>query len=216
LTIYRFKMGDAFPADNPVARWLVTLSIALNDVVFAIKKAEPAEGPELSEYFRLACLRLWEVAKFIAETFRDLPEIKDYVDSLPEQAQECFTRIRGIVTESDPNYLGTDLVQIRSLFAHYQEMNPRAGQPRDPITRSLEEIANEEVTLDLPEKVGDLRLGHADAVVARTMLRLMVDEAAQKRLLGGVAERNGDVINFVQIALDQWLQSLPAGTLKST
>jgi hypothetical protein len=95
-------------------------------------------------------------------------------------------------------------------------MYPQAAhRPRDPITRSLEEVAEEEVTLAVSERVGDLRLGHADAVVSRSMLRLIPDRADQQRLLGGIAERNGDLIKFVQHALNKWLLDLPEGTLKA-
>ena len=59
VSAYRFRMGEAFPTDDPVARWLVTVSIALNDLVFALRGADEAkEDHELSEFFRLACLRL--------------------------------------------------------------------------------------------------------------------------------------------------------------
>jgi hypothetical protein len=125
MATYRFETGKAFPAADPVARWLVTLSIALNDVIFAMKKAEEAqEDHELSEFFRLACLRLWEAAKFVSDTYRQWPEIKAFVDSLPAEARECFSRIEGLITEGDDHYIGAELAQIRDLVAHYEEMNP--------------------------------------------------------------------------------------------
>jgi hypothetical protein len=66
--------------------------------------------------------------------------------------------------------------------------------------------------LEIAERVGDLRLSHAGALVSRTMLRLMPDEADKKGVIQPIAQ--GDVIVFAQLALDRWLRGLPNGVVQ--
>lgn len=60
---YRFTMGAVFPANDPVARWLVTLSIGLGDLICANMRLDETEDDrERTQMFRLSCLNLWETA----------------------------------------------------------------------------------------------------------------------------------------------------------
>jgi hypothetical protein len=48
---YWFKIGDAFPADDTAARWLTSLTMALNDLLYTNRrlieglKGDAAPGP---------------------------------------------------------------------------------------------------------------------------------------------------------------------------
>lgn len=153
-------MGEVFPAGDPVARWLVTTSVGLNDVVFANALMEKAEkGYENLYFFRLASSHLWELAKFITESHDAWEELQKFVGDLPEDARKRFKAIRQIVTTGELSTVGKELVQVRDLFAHYQEMDEQARRnPRDPITKALETGARAEIELEVGEEVRELRL----------------------------------------------------------
>lgn len=62
-----FRMGEVFPANDPVARWVMTLAIALVDLLWAEAKMDQAQAEDdddsmdRPQYFRMTCLHLWEV-----------------------------------------------------------------------------------------------------------------------------------------------------------
>src|SRR4051812_40280120 len=94
---YEFTIGDVFPADDPVARWLVTISVGMNEVVLANTKFEAGEQDfENLYFFRLASTHLWELAKFISQTYTAWEEVGAFVDGLSEAAREHFEAIKQI------------------------------------------------------------------------------------------------------------------------
>ena len=126
---------------------------------------------------------------------------------MPEGARGHFEAIKQMATTGDLSTVGTELVQIRDLFGHYQEMDPQErDRARDPLTKALGELAGETGDIELGEIVAELRLGYADALVAKTVMRLMPEEADQARVLGNIAEGVGHALQFVQLALDAWLE----------
>jgi hypothetical protein len=201
-------MGEVFPADDPVARWLVTMSVGLNDVVFANGLMEKAEKDyEDLYFFRLASSHLWELAKFITDSHDAWDEIQQFVSQLPDDARKRFEAIRQVVTTGELSTVGKELVQVRDLFSHYQEMDDQARKnPRDPITKALDARASEEIELEVGKEVRELRLSYGDEVIGTTVMRLIPDEEAQKRVLGKLAEAVGHVTTFVQVALNAWLE----------
>lgn len=78
---YRFpRIGDVFPADDPVARYLVVVSIALNDVLAATKRLIEGLEKDLPPHdnvyaMRLAASHIWEMLKFLEETESEWPEV---------------------------------------------------------------------------------------------------------------------------------------------
>ncbi|HXH33019.1 MAG TPA: hypothetical protein VNJ54_01250 [Plantibacter sp.] len=205
---YELTIGDVFPADDPVARWLVTISVGLNDVLFANKKYAAGDRDfENLYFFRLASTHLWELSKFISQTHGAWEEVQQFVDGLTEGGREHFEAIKQIATTGDLSTVGTELVQIRDLFGHYQEMDSQErDRARDPLAKALGELAAETGDIELGEVVAELRLGYADGVVAQTVMRLMPEEADQERVLGNLAEGVGHVLQFVQLAVDAWLE----------
>lgn len=204
---FKFTMGEVFPPDDPVARWLVTMSVGLNDVVFANRNFEKAEkGYENVYFFRLASAHLWELAKFINESHAAWKEVQEFVSGLSNEAQHQLDAIKEIATTGTVATVGTALVQIRDLFAHYQEMDPQARDtPRDPITKAMKALAEVEANVEVEEVVRDLRLAFADDVIDKAIIGLLPDEEIQRQVLGALGEALGHVVRFIQMALNAWL-----------
>jgi hypothetical protein len=132
---WEFTMGEAFPATDPVARWLVTVSLALRDLIWANTKMDEAAdeaADDRTQYFRMTCLHLWEIAKFLQETHDAWPEVEAFVDGLPAEARQHLADLRAAVnTEAELGGVGVEAVQIRDFLAHY-------GQARHPLRPSQE------------------------------------------------------------------------------
>jgi len=71
---YRFdRNADVFPATDPVARYLVVVSMALNDVLAATKRLVDGLEGDAAPYenvyeMRLAGPHIWEMLKFRSQT----------------------------------------------------------------------------------------------------------------------------------------------------
>jgi hypothetical protein len=208
MTTYRFKFSDVFPVDDPVARWLVTLSMGFNDVLQANLQVEAAgEERERLSSFRVASLHLWEIAKFIGDTYENIDEVRAFVDDLNEDAQQRLKAIQGL-TDTKAFEVGNRLVQIRDLLAHYPEMKAEVTKLRDPVSKGMSTMKDEdaEISFGPTRQVRDLRLSYADDVVASATLNLIPTADEQRKVLGGLAEQIGEVTAFVQLALDKWLE----------
>src|SRR5688572_25001666 len=88
---YRFRIGDAFPADAVVARWLTALTMGLNDLLYTNKRLiEQLEGdaPAYENVYgsRLAGAQVWEVLKLLREGGTD-PDVAAFIDTLSQDAK---------------------------------------------------------------------------------------------------------------------------------
>ncbi len=161
-----FRMGDIFPATDPVARWLVTLAIALTELIWAdskmrqaweVERAKAADDPpslDQIQYFRLICLQVWEIAKFLQESYDQWPDIKAFVHALPEQAGDHRAALLEAV--ADDALLGgirVELVMARDLRAHYLGLHKKG---RDPVTLGMAAIADNDVTVVSSSEVSEL------------------------------------------------------------
>jgi hypothetical protein len=70
----------------------------------------------------------------------------------------------------------------------------------------MEALAGETVELKVGERVRDLRLRYADRVIDQTLVRLAPDDQARRRVFGALGEGLGHVVQFVQVALNAWLE----------
>src|SRR4051812_38890048 len=84
---FSFVMGEVFPADDPVAEWVITLALAMNDLTLVNAMSEKDEDqPDRSFYWaRLALSHFAEAALFL-EASREVPAVKSFVASLAPEA----------------------------------------------------------------------------------------------------------------------------------
>lgn len=86
--IVRFEIGEAFPADDQVARWMTVCAMALNDLFLVnrwlfprLEEKIPSEPHETFYLGRAAAAHLFEAAAFLRRTER-IPPVKEFVGSL--------------------------------------------------------------------------------------------------------------------------------------
>jgi hypothetical protein len=90
-----FKIGDAFPASEPVSRFISVLAMMSNDWLrsiedmFALETATtPDAGARRISLFRQQAALHHEAATFIRDSMRRFPEIEQFVQGLSADAKE--------------------------------------------------------------------------------------------------------------------------------
>lgn len=86
---WRFRIGDAFPADSPLARFIVAVARGMDDTVLANTRFVEAEKDyERLYFFILANSHLYEAAETFHKAHKEWEEVREFVGSLDEERQQ--------------------------------------------------------------------------------------------------------------------------------
>jgi hypothetical protein len=142
MTVIRFKIGDAFPASDPVARFITGLAMISNDWLRSVEDMFKLEGDTPEEIgrrislFRRQAALVHEAVTFISDARRMFPEVASFIDGLEVKARDGCEHVIGAVASGSPHYLGEWLEDHRNVTHHYPKMHPAAAQ------HGQEEMAN--------------------------------------------------------------------------
>src|SRR5687768_10424096 len=77
-----FRIGDAFPADDPVARWITALAMSHNDIRHGnLRMIDPGTPDhERLYYLRLVASHFKEIADDLSQAYDTWPEVRTFVD----------------------------------------------------------------------------------------------------------------------------------------
>jgi hypothetical protein len=145
--IVRFKIGEAFPADDLLARWMTVCAMAMNDLLVVnqlliprLKDEIPSAPGEIFYLGRVAAGHLFEVATFLRKSDR-IPAISEFVAGLDDdEAQAAYQELLQI-GEGGSGKFHEQLKHARNKSFHYQELFrgdrevSRTGFDGDPETR---------------------------------------------------------------------------------
>jgi hypothetical protein len=140
----RFKVGDALPADDPLARFVLVVSMGLNDNSLSNTRFVNTKEPyELLYFFRLASGHLHELAKRLRRAHEEWPEVQEFVADLQEDFRHDF---ESIVRLADPNDdVGQKLERFRNEFFHYPDLRRKtAERGKLPLMQALTDAADTE------------------------------------------------------------------------
>jgi hypothetical protein len=214
MTVIRFKIGDAFPASDPVARFITGLAMISNDWLrsvedmFKLEIDTPEEMGRRISLFRRQAALVHEAATFITDTRRMFPQVASFIDGLEVKARDGCGRVIGAVDSGSPYYLGEWLEDHRNVTHHYPKMHPAAAQhDREEMTSALAEAAEIESTIDSGQRFGEARFRYADEVGVQLLPRL--DDLSWMERLRDTAMALAD---FAQLAAQAYLGARPAGT----
>lgn len=167
---YRFKIGDAFHSDDPVARFVTVLAMIVNDWhrVMALMPTESTQDPEtigvrlmLARQEAAAC---FEVMKFINDSRRHFPEIESFVKGLGADAQEQLARLEAATDRRSPDYQEW-LKGHRDVTSHYPELvREKHAAAEEEIANAMKQAEDEGGTVTVGETDRTLRFHYADAV----------------------------------------------------
>lgn len=170
-----FKMADAFPSGDPLAVWVMNLSIALGDLRIVAEYAARSEQPEHERiYFvRIFSSHLREISKLLVYDFENRQDVRDFVAGLPQEAQDARDEADKLLHSTFPArpdvVVWEDLERLRDDTFHY--VSDKGSQAR--LTEAMTTVAGmrkgEMESSYVLDDTGRLRAEYADLVVANRM-----------------------------------------------
>ncbi len=159
-----FEFGMVFPSDDLVSEWMVTLAVISNDLALVHAQAEEDyDTPHKFFYWVwIGTAHYNEAGKYLDDA-SDVEEGKDFIATLPDEAQERYAECLSVYREHSAT-----LEQLRSVTAfHYGSL--KAGREKRPVRTTLDSLAGEigRVDMGTTGKIKDSRLLFADDVMAR-------------------------------------------------
>lgn len=159
--IVRFKIGDAFPADDQLARWMTVCAMAFNDLLvvnallFPRLKEEIVSGPgEIFYLGRVAAGHVFEAATFLRKSNR-IPAIREFVAGFDnEEAQAAYRELLEI-GDGGGGEFNEQLKNSRNKSFHYQELFVGDHEAHEPVKKALAAHAKDEA--EDPDKRGEIR-----------------------------------------------------------
>jgi hypothetical protein len=136
------SIESAFPPGDPAAEWVVTLTMAMNDLTTLDSRIHHAldnDRPDASYYFRLLCGTLRELWRLF-DVARTAPEVQALVARLVPEARQAYDRarllfVRPAPSQDDPtprSWAELHLKDVRDRTFHYPQVG--STELRDAIT----------------------------------------------------------------------------------
>jgi hypothetical protein len=191
------SFAEVFPHDDPVARFIVAISMARNDVRHALTQALRAgdrDSPEFTYWIRLAMAHFFEADLALRE-WRKIPEVQRFIAKLPEDAQEALRKASSAIQRMGPGILE----HSRHRTFHYPY--PTSRYPSDEeLTTALRALGGDEPRVAKSEDESFLRLHFADDVA----LALAVAKYDRASLRTQSEITRDGAVGFVNFALRAW------------
>jgi len=210
----RFKMGEAFPADSVLGKWMVLLSVLLNDLILAnehlveaLDRSGSSPSPEGVYFFRLTCSHFREAAKFLDCAHRQ-PQVKAFLEVLNSDARRDHDFVRSTFSPWQGSFVETTVKPIRDTFFHY----PALGSIE--LKAALCELAMRETEVLLKgTRIHDVRAVFADEVGVRLALGHLGDDANIRVAIDRLTEVTTALLRFMDAALTEYFSRLPCGAV---
>lgn len=219
--IIRFKIGEAFPPDDPLARWVTVCAMALNDALLVNRWLMPRLQEEVSsephENFylaRVAAAHLFEAASFLRKHRRH-PEISAFIETLEPEYQEQYEALLQIGKGGQEGF-PEQLKEARNTFFHYPKLI-FGTEDREPLKRAMIEHAKDEEEQgikrgeirDIPPALTGFRAGFADDIATEMMLPENTG-AEFPKFIGNVSTNLGQLLSFLKAVLNAYTQTKPS------
>jgi hypothetical protein len=196
-----FAFGLVFPADELLAEWVATLSLAFNDLALAHERLEADhETPHRFFYWlRLAIAHFYEAAMYLDDA-SEVPEVKEFVASLSPEAQQHYATCLARYRERE-----TPTMRLRNQAAfHYPRLQP--GRQNRPMRRVLTGLADEMGQIDKGGEgtIRDARLLFADDIVSRFFIDASGGEGALEEVHPDIEAGITAFMRFTNVAIEEW------------
>jgi hypothetical protein len=206
---YTFSIADAFPANDPVARFVTVLAMVINDwhrtmEMMVTASAEDPEGKQAeTRGIRLMLARqeaaaCFEATKFIDNARKRFTEIEAFVQSLGPEAQEYIDAVEAAADRRSPERLGW-LEDHRNVTSHYPELSrEKHAAGNEEIANALMKTASIDLhgTVTIGETDHSLRFHYADEVA----VQLLPDVTKNPELIKKLADARMAIGRFAGLA----------------
>lgn len=205
---HRFEMGDVFPAEDELARWVMVLSVAWQDLLAS--NLQLIDDREVESFINLhnikkVAAQVWELWEFLDRT-KETESIKRFWDSLAEQVHAEYAVIVAAISKpavgARPTFKNA-LRRARNYSSHYAELD------RKDLGRAMHELSASEGVLRYDESFGSLRAEYADLLSLELFFRGASVVDARRDLETFLAELRDVVaalMRFIQRVLDAYLR----------
>lgn len=203
----RFRVGDLFPSDAPISRWLTGCCMALNDVLLVNNHLMPRlqEGgePGGNVYFaRLGAAHLYEAGKFLSRSER-APAIGAFIAALDDGARGDYERVRACARAESA--FAAQLKHARDHFFHYAELLPEAPE-HENLKRALDDQAD---TFDEILDPGEFREFRATFASNISIVAAFPDQSVLADFYTELREATLALMRFVPAAIAKHVASQP-------
>jgi len=212
---YTFRIGDVFPPGDEIAMFMVSLTAALNDLLYANWLLVPEEKnalrreptPEEHVYLiRLVAGHVWETL-LLFRNVSELPVIKAFLDGLIEPARPLYAQIMAAATDKNNETFKT-LAHVRNKSWHYPRPDGRE------LHRAVAAVAADEGALEMGETMPTIRGRFADDVFVKMLTRFSGDDREALGLIfSQLAQIVVAIIHLAQYALDDYLGRIHAASV---
>lgn len=213
---WQFRVGEPFPADSALARFVVAVAGALNDSGLSNTLFVQAQTSfERLYFFNLASSHLYEAAEMLRRAHREWDDVRDFVATLDAERREEFERVAALAAP-DAEWPGPRLKTIRNSFFHYLRLDRSAADAGQlAISHGLAEAADLESSLVIEPgaALSGIRALFADEVLVKTITDGYEDDEFE-RLVESLASFQGDLNRFAQGALGSYLRNQPDGVVR--
>lgn len=212
----QFKIGEAFPPDSRLARWIVACSMALNDLflinrwlVPKLKDEEASEGYEHLYLARLASLHLFEAATFLRQADR-FPEIQEFVSRFDPEAQAAYQALLAIGKGASGKF-ADQIEHARNHFSHYGRLLPDEAAAYEHLRQAIKAHADEGSIgqiLDTTPPITGFRALFADDIAAELTFP-GGDKSETESFVEQISEHIALFLVFARAALPAYAAELP-------
>jgi hypothetical protein len=121
----KFKFGEVFRGNEPIARWLIAMAIISNDLkltlkslIVAMKDKETSPFlPEALYFVKLTSSHLYEASKLVEWALSQYRPIYPFLESLPPEAKDELQKLKRVLFEDA--FSKSILRPLRDSFFHY-------------------------------------------------------------------------------------------------
>lgn len=211
-----FQIGEAFPPDSRLARWMTDCLMALNDLLLVnrwlvpkLKDEVPSEGYEHLYLARLAATHLFEIARLLKKSDR-FEDIREFIAVLDPEARDAYRALLALA-ENPSQGFAAELKRTRNNFAHYAELLDDDDAVGEELRRALTAHAEEGSVgriRDLTPPITGFRALFADDVAAELTFPGGEREPTEQ-FIGKISEHIAIYLLFVRGALGAYAKRLP-------
>jgi hypothetical protein len=200
-----FRIGEAFPADDPVARFVTVLAMMSNDVFRSIEPLVTiADGHRDAAGARVALVRyqaaiVYEAEKFLTESRDRFPEIDEFVKAVPDGEA-----LYGAIVHPENAWLKGH----RNVTFHYPELSrDKANAGNEEVATALVATARSVSRIDFFSE-HDVRFSFADEVAVQSIRDLGEERVrALRRAVLAIPD-------FAVAAVNAYAATRPPGTFE--
>lgn len=210
----KFKIGEAFPASAPVARFIAVAAMIANDWMRLAKLQsaiedwhDDAEGLRLF-YFRQQLSLHFEAAEFIRDARRLFPDVEQFIAALPAKVRKDCDRVLAGTDPKATRYRGKWVEDLRNTAFHYPKMHPEAAKHgQEPAANALAKAANLTSTIE----VGDFYFGEARFHFADEVVVQWIPEQGMRRALRNLGGDATALVRVVTAAAERYVEEEKKG-----